>query len=202
MPSPAIRNSELVEMYWQKCAKGLGTGAFNAIISVSYVYWQNIHLLNLTAEISPQFFFFLDCELIVDGSFSLLFYCFWLANCMYLICSEVDLSWFLKQTQSAESSNGFVRLSRHDPSVDFGNIASSLLGICIFCLALVKMRPTAYFYCIQLILNLINLTRLILFSNTTYSVKTFLISFNWNDKIHFSQNLWLPSTTFSSAQAL
>lgn len=59
------------------------------------------------------------------------------------------------------------------------------------------MRPTAYFYWIQLLLNLINLIRL--FSNKSYAVKTFLISFNRNDKICFSQNLWLSSTTFSSS---
>lgn len=45
-------------MYWQKCAKGLGTAAFSAIILVSYVYWQNTHLLNLTTEKSLQFTFF------------------------------------------------------------------------------------------------------------------------------------------------
>lgn len=92
MPSPTNRSSELVEIYWQKRAKGLGTVAFNAIISVSYMYWQNIHLLNLSTEISLQFsiFFFLNCELIMDGLFSFLFYCFWLANCMYLICSAAD----------------------------------------------------------------------------------------------------------------
>lgn len=73
MPSPTNRSSELVEIYWQKCAKGLGTVAFNAIISVSYMYWQNIHLLNLSTEISLQFSIFFFPKLWADYGWVIFF---------------------------------------------------------------------------------------------------------------------------------